>query len=144
MSLEPHFRKLENLYLSAPINDFFKPKLTVQEGKSTIEVPIRSEFFHAAHAVHGSVYFKMLDDAAFFAAQSLVSDVFIVTVSFNTNLIRPVSEGKLKSAGEVIHRGQRIIIAEAELIDDSGHVLAQGSGTFIPSRIPLGPDVGYQ
>ena len=37
---------------------------------------------HAAGAVHGSYYFKVLDDACYFAANSLVSDVFVLTVSF--------------------------------------------------------------
>jgi hypothetical protein len=35
---------------------------------------VRPDFFHAAHAVHGSVYFKALDDAAFFAVASLVQE----------------------------------------------------------------------
>jgi acyl-coenzyme A thioesterase PaaI-like protein len=34
---------------------------------------------HSIHAVHGSVYFKALDDAAFFAVNSLVEDVFVLT-----------------------------------------------------------------
>ena len=31
---------------------------------------VRPDFFHAAGAVHGSVYFKLLDDAAYFDALS--------------------------------------------------------------------------
>lgn len=144
MKHEQHFRKLERLYLSAPINDFYKPTIKVDEGESLIAVSIRPDFFHAANAVHGSVYFKMLDDAAFFAVHSLVSDVFVVTVSFNTYLTRPISDGELRSLGKVVHRGQRLFIAEAELKDDGGRQLARGSGTFIRSNLPLGPEVGYQ
>ena len=144
MKHEQHFRKLERLYLSAPINDFYKPSIKVDEGESLIAVSIRPDFFHAANAVHGSVYFKMLDDAAFFAVHSLVSDVFIVTVSFNTYLTRPISDGELRSLGKVVHRGQRLFIAEAELQDDGGRQLARGSGTFMRSNVPLGPEVGYQ
>ena len=144
MDHELHFRKLEKLYLSAPINDFYKPALTVEEGASTITVSIRPEFFHAANAVHGSVYFKMLDDAAFFAVHSLVSDVFIVTVTFQIYLTRPISEGALRSVGKVVHRGKRLFIAEAELTDASGQQLARGSGTFMRSKIPLGLEVGYR
>ena len=35
-------------------------------------MPIKKDYFHALEAIHGSVYFKILDDAAFFAAQSVV------------------------------------------------------------------------
>ena len=34
---------------------------------------------HAANAAHGTIYFKMLDDAAFYAANSMVSDRFLLT-----------------------------------------------------------------
>jgi uncharacterized protein (TIGR00369 family) len=144
MEQELHYKKLENLYLSAPINEFYKPSSKIEEGQSTIVVTILPDFFHAAHAVHGSLYFKMLDDAAFFAVQSLVMDVFIVTVSFNIYLTRPISQGVLNSTGKVVHRGQRLFVAEAELSDETGRQLARGSGTFMASTIPLGPEVGYQ
>jgi len=59
------------MYAAAPINNFFLPKITVSEGESIIEIEITEKLHHAAGGVHGSVYFKMLDDAAFFAANSL-------------------------------------------------------------------------
>jgi uncharacterized protein (TIGR00369 family) len=144
MVQEIHFRKLERLYLSAPINRFFQPSIQIDEGSSIITAAIRPDLFHAAHAVHGSVYFKMLDDAAFFAVNSLINDVFLMTVSFNIYLTRPAKGGDLTSVGKVIHRGQRLFIAEAELSDDSGQQLARGSGTFMRSSIPLTPEVGYK
>ena len=35
--------------------------------------------FHTAGAAHGTLFFKMLDDAAFYAANSLVTDRFLLT-----------------------------------------------------------------
>ena len=63
----PHWRALEQMYLGAPINAFYQPRIEVSEEKAVIEIDIGHHFFHPAGAVHGSVYFKMLDDAAFFA-----------------------------------------------------------------------------
>jgi len=71
MIAEEHYRKLENLYASAPINAFYLPVMHISEGAAEIEIEVSHKLFHAAHVVHGSVYFKMLDDAAFFAANSL-------------------------------------------------------------------------
>jgi acyl-coenzyme A thioesterase PaaI-like protein len=93
MSSLDHFRRLERMYASAPINAYFAPHLTVSEGRAEVSIPVRPEFFHAAHAVHGSVYFKALDDAAFFAVNSLVNDVFVLTVTYNVYLTRPVTSG---------------------------------------------------
>lgn len=143
-ALEDHFRKLERMYASAPINRFFEPRLTVQEGAAELIIPVKPEFFHAAHAVHGSVYFKALDDAAFFAANSLVPDVFVLTTSFNLYLTRPLSEGELRAAAKVVHRSANLFIAEAELTDAQGRPIGRGSGTFMRSRIPLNPEVGYE
>lgn len=138
-----HYSKLERMYLSAPINGFFIPDINISQGKAEISMTIREDFFHAAHGVHGAVYFKALDDAAYFAASSLVFDVFILTVSFSTYFTRPISHGIMNSIGEVVHNSRRIIIAESRLFNLKGHVLARGSGTFMRSRIPLDADVGY-
>jgi len=141
---EDHFRKLERMYLSAPINAFFAPTMRIGEGSAEVDVTVRRDFFHAAHAVHGALYFKMLDDAAFFAANSLVDDVFVLTVSFNLYLTRPITDGEMKAMGRVVHHSRRLILAEAELVDGQGHQLGRGSGSFMPSKIRLSPQVGYK
>lgn len=53
---DDHYRKLERMYASAPINRFFRPELRVSEGQTELVMPVRAEFFHAANAIHGSVY----------------------------------------------------------------------------------------
>jgi uncharacterized protein (TIGR00369 family) len=131
---EEHFRKLERMYASAPINEYFRPVLTVSERTAVVEIPIRTEFFHAASAVHGSVYFKALDDAAYFAVNSIVTDAFIVTVQFNIYLTRPVSEGVLRATGYVVHESRSLFIANAELTAN-GREIARGSGTFMRSSL---------
>jgi uncharacterized protein (TIGR00369 family) len=143
MPSDEHFRRLERMYLTAPVNDYYHPQLTVREGQARLEIAVRPEFFHAANAVHGSVYFKALDDAAFFAVNSLVEDVFVLTVTFNIELLRPVSSGTLMAEGRVLHASPRLNTAESELRDDKGKLIALGRGTFLPSTIALTPEVGY-
>ena len=48
-------------------------------GQARITFTIDERVFHAAGAAHGTSYFKMLDDAAFYAANSLVTDRFLLT-----------------------------------------------------------------
>ena len=143
MAGDEHYRKLERMYAGAPVNAWYHPELVVSEGRAELRIEVRPDFFHAAGAVHGSVYFKALDDAAFFAAASLVEDVFVLTSSFHLNLTRPVSEGVLLAAGQVVHRSRRLILAEAVLTDAQGRQLARGNGSFLRSEIALSAELGY-
>lgn len=138
-----HYRKLEHMYHGANCNRYYQPRLTVGEGEAEVAIPVREELFHAAHAVHGSVYFKALDDAAFFAANSLVEDHFVVTASFHIDLLRPVTQGELRAKGRVVHAGRSRLLADAVLLDSEGREIARGGGTFVVSKIRLGPEVGY-
>ena len=78
-----HLKNLINIYSIAPINKFYKPKMSLSLGESTIEIKIRRKFFHTGQSVHGSVYFKMLDDAAYFASQTHEKEFFLYTVNFD-------------------------------------------------------------
>ncbi len=138
-----HFHALERMYLGAPINELYAPSIQVGDGTAEVAIPVKPAFFHAAGAVHGSVYFKMLDDACFFAAQSQVEDVFVLTVSFTTYLTRPVTGGSLVSRGRVVHSGKNVLLAEAEVVGSDGKDVGRGNGVFMRSKIPLGPELGY-
>ena len=139
-----HFRKLENMYAGARINQFFRPRLSIQLGQAELRISIRPDFFHAAGATHGSVYFKAMDDSAFFAAASLVEDVFMLTTSYNLHLFRPITAGEMIARGTVVHQTRSAILAESVLVDGDGNPLARGSGTFIRSQIALTAEIGYR
>jgi uncharacterized protein (TIGR00369 family) len=126
------------MYHAAPINEYFAPKLRIPEaGVAELRLVIRPDFHHAAGAAHGVVYFKALDDATFFAANSLVEDVFVLTVSFNLYFTRPVSEGEVVARGRVVSRSKRLYVAEGVIEDARGREIARGSGTFMPSTMTL-------
>jgi uncharacterized protein (TIGR00369 family) len=143
---EIHFRKLERVYLSAPVNNLLYNGITIaiSEEKAELTLKIEEKYFHAASAIHGSVYFKMLDDAAFFAVNSIVKDVFVYTVSFNVQLLRPVSSGIIKSIGELKFKSSNLFIADSTLIDENNKLVGRGSGNFMKSKIELAQDIGYR
>ena len=140
---DPHHRALETMYLNARCNDVYDPTIAIDTGMAEITVDVGPQFHHAAHGVHGSVYFKMLDDAAFFAANSIVEDTFVLTASFNIELLRPVVEGTLRAVGELHKPGRTLLFAHATLFGPDGEELARGSGTFARSGVPLDDKVGY-
>ncbi len=137
MTETEHYQALCNMYLAAPINEIFKPRIAISQGAAEIEIMASEKLHHPAGGVHGSVYFKMLDDAAFFAANSLEPEVFVLTTVFTTYLTRPVSTGLLRSVGKVVNRNRSQCIAEAVLYDSRNREIARGNGVFVPGKLLL-------
>lgn len=140
--MSTHSAALEAMYVNGPINQFFRPLIHVEEGAAEIRMAVRPDMHHAAHAAHGAVYFKMLDDACFFAVQSLVTDTFVLTVSFQVYLLAPVVDGEMVATGKVVHQTKRLFLAES-VVHVAGSVVARGSGTFMRSATRLDEQVGY-
>ena len=139
-----HFTKLENMMHSAPMMKLTGARACIKKGKAEITLPVRRKFFHAAGALHGSLYFLALDNAAFFAVNSLVEDVFVLTASLTTYLTRPVTEGTLKAVGKVVSRGRTQFIAESVLYDAEGREVGRANGIFVKSRTSLSEEIGYR
>jgi uncharacterized protein (TIGR00369 family) len=139
-----HWRALEGLYASAPVNQLFPSRLDIPgEGRSRLTFTVDERHYHAAGAAHGTIYFKMLDDAAFYAANTLVTDRFLLTTSFNLHFTRPVRMGEVVAEGRWISGRRRVLVAESRLIDAEGEEIGRGTGTFQRSRIPLASLDGY-
>jgi uncharacterized protein (TIGR00369 family) len=142
---QEHFRALERLYAQAPINRLFNSRLEIAEaGLASIFFDVDERYYHAAGAVHGTAYFKMLDDAAFYAANSLVSDRFILTTAFNLLFTKPLKSGPVIAEGRWVSGKRRVFVADARLIDSDGEEIARGTGTFMRSHIPLASLPGYK
>ena len=139
-----HYRALERLYVAAPVNRLFRSRLEiVGEGRSRLTFTVEPEVFHAAGAAHGTIYFKMLDDAAFYAANTLVTDRFLLTTSFNLHFTKPVRSGEVVAEGRWISGRKRVLVGESRLIDAEGDEIGRGTGTFMRSRIALSSLPGY-
>ena len=141
-----HYEKLKNMYLHANVNTniFDTTECSIEHKKATISLVVSEKYFHALGAMHGSVYFKLLDDAAFFAVNSIVEDVFVLTTSFNINITRPVNAGKVTAVGEVRYVSRNLFVAESTLYNEAGKEVAFGTGNFAKSRIELSEEIGYK
>lgn len=145
--LDSHYRMLESMYLqAAPINNELYKGITLSVSHESAELSLKIEpkFFHAANALHGSVYFKMLDDAAYFAVNSVVEDVLVYTVSFDIRFLKPVTGGILKAIGTLKTKSDNLFSATSRLYDEDGKLVGRGTGNFVRSRILLSDEVGYK
>ena len=100
VKIKEHFERLEKMYLKAPINKIYPPEIHIEKGRCTISIDVIEDYFHVAEGLHGSVYFKLLDDACTFAANSMFDDNLAFTASFSINFLAPVGVGKITAVGE--------------------------------------------
>ncbi|MCG8312921.1 MAG: PaaI family thioesterase [Pseudomonadales bacterium] len=138
-----HFQRLINMYAAAPINRIYEPTMEISEGKAEIEIELTEKYHHAEGGVHGSVYFKMLDDSAFLAASSFEEEVFVLTIAFTTYITRPVSFGKMKAKGKVVNKNRTQFFAESVVYDSDGREIGRGNGIFVRGKLPLADAMGY-
>src|SRR5688572_12355241 len=124
---DPHFRLLERLYTAAPCNAALAPIMRIEHGRATVRFAIQPDMHHAMQGVHGAFYFKALDDAAFFAANSVVTDVFVLTVSFTVQFLRPIAEGEMIAEGVVVKAAKELLFAESVVRDGAGRELGKGT-----------------
>jgi len=132
-----HYRKLERMYAEAPTNVYFAPRLSIEEGTAEVRIAVRPDFHHAGGAMHGAVYFKALDDATYFAANSLVTDVFVLTARFEIEFLRPVSSGEVRAVAQVTGDDGHRIEASGELFDDQERLVGRGKGSFARTKMAL-------
>ncbi len=144
MSEAAHFDGLIRLYASANTNQPYQDlTLEMSTGRATVSYEATPALHHAAGGVHGAHVFKLLDDAAFFAVNSMVPDVFVLTAQFSVQLFRPATTGVLRAEGRVTKPGRQTFFAESVLVGPDGKEIARGHGSFSRSRILLAHTPGY-
>ena len=144
-SWKQHFRKLERMYLCAPIQSLYpNTQINISYNKAVITLPIETRYFHAAQAVHGSVYFRLLDDSAFFAVQSTQKEYFVLTKSFQIKLTRPIDSGLITAQGQFESRESGDLIASCILFNHHKKEIGFGQGVFVKSKIQLSDELGYE
>ena len=140
-----HFKRLLDMYKAAPIHKFYENiSMELSKGQSKISLPVDQRYFHAAMAAHGSVYFKLLDDAAYFACQTEITDRFIVTTSFSIQLLRPITAGTIYAEGTVDFISKELFSAHSNLYDEKGRLCGTGHGQFVKSKLAIDKASGYK
>ena len=133
------YDRLAKMYLKAPIQKLYPGiDLKVTKNEAVITLPTGESYHHAGGSMHGSVYFRLLDDACYFAAMSRVKDYFILTKNFNIEFKRLHIDGKIMAKGKLIKEDNGEYYCEGELFNEAGKIIASGSGTFVRNlKLPL-------
>ena len=118
--------------------------IAVSDGAATFEMPARPDLYNPNNVVHGGALASLADSAMGFAVFStLPAGETSATVELHVNLVKAVTAdtGILRSTGRVVHRGQQIAVAEAEIVDQQNQLIARASSTIVilQRRFPQPP-----
>lgn len=102
----------------------------------SVAVTMRAQEFHynPLGGVHGGVIATLLDTAASCSVHTtLAVGELYTTLDLHTKFLRPVTldSGLLRCQGSIVNRGRRTALAQAELTDESGRLLAHATSTCL-------------
>jgi uncharacterized protein (TIGR00369 family) len=110
--------------------------LKFEDGQSEIALTLREELCNSWSVAHGGVTMTLLDVAMAHAARSSgrggegqSNGIGVVTIEMKTSFMRP-GLGRLLAKGRRVHATASLAFCEATIVDESGALVAQASGTF--------------
>ncbi|HSX68080.1 PaaI family thioesterase [Nocardioides sp.] len=101
-------------------------------GKVVVEMPAAEFHYNPLGSVHGGVISTLLDTAAGCSVHStLAVGEMYTSLDLTVKFLRPVTvaSGLLRCEGTVIQRGRRTALAEAQLFDEAGKLLAHATSS---------------
>ncbi len=117
----------------APVADLIGFKLVdVREGVARFELAVDEHMHNTIGVVQGGVITSVADAAMGNAACTLMPENKIATtVELKINFVKAVRKGKLTVIGRVVNHGSRIMLAEAEVLDEKNKLVARATSTLI-------------
>lgn len=114
-------------------NDLGMNLISAGEGKAHYQLEISEKHMATPVAAHGGVIASLMDGTLGVAAlaEAINKHHVVSTIEFKINYTNPVYTGDiLDSKAEVLHAGKRIIVCEGKIFNQSGDLVAKGTGTF--------------
>lgn len=104
------------------------------EGRASFVMKAEEFHYNPYGLVHGGPIATLLDTATGCAIHTrLPARAGYVTLNLETSFIRPVTveSGTLTCTGRVISMGRRVAVADADLVDETGRLVARATATCL-------------
>lgn len=135
--MSEHYKKLENLFLKSSINEILDAKIKITEGATEIHLT-KKEFMHnEIEPIHSAYIFMVLESSAFFAANSLIEDVSIVSKSFEILYVRNLESKIYTAKAKFLEKSMGNYIISSELYDEKGNLITKAKGVYRRSKKSL-------
>ncbi|WP_292605869.1 PaaI family thioesterase [Nocardioides sp. REDSEA-S30_B4] len=103
-----------------------------EEGSISVELVPELRHYNPLGTVHGGVLSTLLDTAAACSVHStLAPGEGYTSLDLTVKFLRPATEasGRLRAVGRVVSRGRRTALAEAQLVDEAGRLVAHATSS---------------
>jgi uncharacterized protein (TIGR00369 family) len=109
-------------------------RLTAEFGSVTVTLRPQEFHYNPLGGVHGGVIATLLDTAAACSVHTtLPAGVGYTSMDLTTKFLRPVTveSGLLTCTGSVLSQGRRTALAQAQLTDEQGRLLAHATSSCL-------------
>jgi uncharacterized protein (TIGR00369 family) len=105
------------------------------QGKAVMTLRAGKRFHNPMGTLHGGVMTDLADACMGIATiTTLADDESFTTLELKMNFLRPVVEGELTAAANVVHRGRTVAMAEVVIRNQDGKDVARGTATQMVLR----------
>jgi uncharacterized protein (TIGR00369 family) len=111
----------------------------VGEGRMVFVLEPREFHYNPLGTMHGGVLATLLDSATGCAVHTtLPAGTAYTSLDLTTKFLRPVTvrSGTLRCEGTVISRGSRVALAQAQVVDGAGRLVAHATSSCLIFAIP--------
>ena len=101
------------------------------DGEVVIRLPFREELLRADDSdwLHGGVVSALIDIAGDYAIVTRTGEG-VPTIDLRVDWLRPARRGDLLATGRVVKLGRTVSVADVEVHDAAGTLVAVGRGTY--------------
>ena len=130
---ESYEKALRKAVENAPYYQLLQIRLEeIDLGFARFRMPFRRELVQAYGVAHGGAITSLADTAVAFALMTLIQPgERVTTVEMKINFLAPVIEGELVGESRVIQKGKRLALADMEVKDQNGKLVAKGLATYM-------------
>jgi uncharacterized protein (TIGR00369 family) len=121
---------------TSPFQRFLGVTLSqVDNGVVEVRLPFRPELLRedGSDWLHGGVVTALIDIAGDYAVASGVGGD-VTTVDLRVDFLRPACRGELTALGRTVRAGRTLVVADVEVRDSSGQLVAIGRGLYARPR----------
>lgn len=107
----------------------------VEKGVVEVRLPFRPELLRedGSDWLHGGIVSALIDIAGDYAVTSEVGGD-VPTVDLRVDFLRPACRGELTALGRTVRAGRTLAVADVEVRDSSGQLVAVGRGVYACPR----------
>jgi len=125
-------KELNALVTRMPFNQLLGLRVSrVYSDGLTMEMEVGDPLKNILGTLHGGATATLIDAAIGVAIIGQLGGRPTTTVEMKLNYLRPVTHGKVRARSRIVKVGKTLVVANAEVHDSHGHLIAIGTATYL-------------